>query len=254
MKASEPVKRFPTTRWTLVHKAAFNQSTKEAEQACEELLTLYRPALLAHLSHAWRVPRDQSEDLLHDFVVKKILLGDLLTCADRRRGKFRTFLLTSLDRFTVSSFRRQHAARRCPGKTAILSLDELANRLENSAGEHLPSVFFDVAWIREIINETLRRVRSVCEDSGRAHYWSLLEDRLVNPILYGATPSPYARLVSKLGFSSPLQAACALVTVKRMFERTFRAIILDYSGDEGGVDREIKELYAILSDLSAYRE
>ncbi|MBP7829589.1 MAG: sigma-70 family RNA polymerase sigma factor [Kiritimatiellae bacterium] len=253
MNAGKPARKFPTTRWTLVRRAVPHQSSKEAERACDDLLQLYRPALLTHLGYSWRMPQDQAEDLVHDFILKKILLGDLLASANRERGKFRTLLLTSLDRYAVSSFRKRNSVRRSPGRSAVMSLDQLTERIEKSTGEHSPSVVFDLAWIRELINETLRQVKCNCESTGRAHYWALLEDRVVNPILHGDTPTPYAQLVNRLGFSSPLQAACALVTVKHMFERTFRSIILDYSCDEGAVEREMKELHAILSDLSAYQ-
>lgn len=253
MNAGEPVRRFPLTRWTLVLKAATHGTSKEAEQACGELVQLYRPALVAHLMYAWRLPHDQAEDLLHNFVANKVLMGNFLSHANRKLGKFRTFLLTSLDRYAISYFRKEHAARRSPGPAAILSLNDLADRAEKSSGTNSTSIAFDMAWIREIINETLRRVKHDCDNSGRAHYWALLEDRIVNPVLHGDKPSPYAQLVVRLGFVSPIQAACALVTTKRMFERTFRAIIRDYAGDDGEVDREIKELYAILSDISAYQ-
>lgn len=47
-----------------------------------------------------------------------------------------------------------------------------------------------------------------------------------------------------------MQASNALTTVKRMFERTFRAVVQEYAGDERDVDREIAELRKILTDSS----
>lgn len=250
MKSSDAVDAFPNTRWTLVNRAA-NDADKDTRQACGELLELYWPALVAHLVYAWRIPREQAADVLHDFVADKVLERELLASADRERGKFRTFILTSLDHFIISKFRKEQTARRSPGPDAILSLEAISDQLEEKTGATPVSTIFDLAWIRKIIEETLRRVEVDCKSSRRAHYWALFEDRVINPILHGDTPSPYTQIVGQLGFSSPFQAANALVTVKRMFERTFRRVIQEYVEDAGSVDLEIKELYAILAEVMA---
>ncbi|MCZ7591643.1 MAG: hypothetical protein M5U15_05600 [Kiritimatiellae bacterium] len=60
----------------------------------------------------------------------------------------------------------------------------------------------------------------------------------------------YAEIVQRLQFATPMQASNALTTVKRMFERTFRAVVQEYTGDDRDVDREIAELRKILTDSS----
>ncbi len=240
---------FPPTRWTLVDLAA-DRSAAEAVKALGELLERYLPALKAHLMYGRRLKPDRADDLIHSFIAEKILEGELLGRADRDRGKFRTFLLTALDRYTISQFRKEQAARRSPGEGAMMALDEVADWVEDDAATPRTSAY-DLAWIREIIHETLRRVERECTGSGRESYWRIFEARVANPILHGAAPEPYDRIVGRLGFPTPMQASNALITVKRMFERQFRAVIREYVGDEKEVEEEIRELNAILAGVRA---
>lgn len=249
MNDSADHRNFPPTRWTLVDRAA-DRSAADAVNALGELLERYLPALKAHLMYGRRLKPDRADDLLHSFIAEKILEGELLGRADRDRGKFRTFLLTALDRYAISQFRKEQAARRSPGEGAMMALDDIADRVEDEAATPRTSAF-DLAWIREIIRETLRRVEKECTESGRENYWRIFEARVADPILHGAAPESYDQIVGRLGFATPMQASNALITVKRMFERQFRAVIREYVGDENEVEEEIRELNAILAGVRA---
>jgi RNA polymerase sigma-70 factor (ECF subfamily) len=241
---------FPTTCWDLVEQAAEEPVAKQRAGRLDELLERYRSPLLAHLVFSKGIAHDQAEDLLQSFVAQKILKMDLLSRADRTRGKFRTFLLTSLNNYVISEFRKSQSLRKSPGVHALLPLDAVAEQVEHKGTPDVSNVF-DLAWVREVILETLRRVQKECENTKRKPHWILFEDRLVNPALHGTAPLPYAEMVGRLGFSSPIQAANAVFTVKRIFERNFRAVIEEYAGDKTNVESEINELYAILDGLNA---
>jgi RNA polymerase sigma-70 factor (ECF subfamily) len=242
--------KFPPTQWDLVEDAADPVHGQIQAHRLDDLLKLYMPPLLAHLVLAKRIPRHQAEDLLQGFLATKILQQNFLSRADRKRGKFRTFLLTSLNNHVISEFRKAQSQRRAPGAHPLLSLDVVPDQEEQRTVPDASRVF-DLAWSREVIREVLRRVAAECRRTHRSRYWKLFEDRLVNPVLQGTTPTPYAVMVKRLGFSSPIQAANAVFSVKRMFERFFREVVAEYAGDENTVEREIRELYAILADHGA---
>lgn len=126
----------------------------------------------------------------------------------------------------------------------------MADLVEHKAALEI-SRAFDLAWIREVIMEALKRVQAECIANDRRHYWLLFEDRLVKPTLHGTTPEPYGVMVERLGFSSPIQAANAVFTVKRIFKRIFRSVIAEYAGSHKNVEQEICELYAILAGNKA---
>jgi hypothetical protein len=65
--------------------------------------------------------------------------------------------------------------------------------------------------------------------------------------LDGIEPMPYAQLVDQFGFESPIKAANALTTAKRMLDRNLRAVLRDYLDDEADVEQELADLRAILA-------
>lgn len=231
---------FPNTRWTLVDRAS-GRAAGDAERALGELLQLYLPALKTHLLHAWRLSHHDADDVLHSFVADKVVMGALIERADRDRGRFRKFLLSSLEHYLISLKRSEQAQRRSPGKDALISLETLAEQMEipdPRGGSHA----FDLMWLREIVGEALRRVEGECTRTDRASYWAIFEERVVNPCLHGIRPRTYEEIVDRLAFESPSQASNALLTAKRMFMRTFLAVIREYTGSEAGANQEFKDL------------
>jgi DNA-directed RNA polymerase specialized sigma24 family protein len=240
---SQDFRAFPETRWSLVSRATA-ETVNGQREAMGELLGRYLPALKSHFVLRKKLPSERVDDLLQGFIATKVLNGDFLSRADRDKGKFRSFLLTAVDRYVVDVIRQEGAKKRSPGEGMTLSIDEYPYVI--GAADPCGDVF-DTAWAREVIAEALRRLRCECEASERSAFWGVFEARVVAPILDGAKPLAYDELVEKFGFQSPTQASNALITAKRMFVRALRSIVSEYAKDEAGVDAEIKELMAILS-------
>ena len=249
MKRPDQTKAYPPTNWSLVDRAA-SGPPEAAGKALEELLGKYRPALLAHLRFAKRLQPELAEDLLQGFIQDKILVGDLLGHADRNRGKFRTFLLTSLNRYIISEGRKRDTRSRSPGRGALVALDAVADQLEET-GRPDAAALFDLTWIDAVLQKALLQLQEDCRASDKQHYWDLFEDRIVNPSLHGVPPSPYDALAARLAFDSPVQASNALITVKRMFRRCLRSVIWEYAGTPKAVDEEIADWHAILDQFNA---
>jgi RNA polymerase sigma-70 factor (ECF subfamily) len=199
------------------------------------------PALRAHLIQAKGLTADRADDLVQDFVTAKILERDLIARADQARGKFRTFLLTALDRFLLNRLRDLGAKKRAAGAAA----EPLGERDAKLAAG--PSDAFDVAWARSVLSETLQRMRDHCETSGRMDVWGVFECRVLGPILEGTEPPDYHELVRRFGFQSPSQASNLLATAKRTFARTMRSVVGEYTGGEEEIEEELGQLREILS-------
>lgn len=235
--------KWPTTRWSLVQRAA-----QEVDgPAMQELLRNYRAGLRLHLIAVRSIPPQDADDLLQGFMLTKMLRSQWLDQAQSSRGRFRTYLLTALDRYVVSEFRKSQASKRAPRSMVPFdNSDEQGHLLSRSA---LPDVasLLDLAWIRERIEETLDRTRDACRNADRYAYWLLFEDRIMNPILSGIPPQPYAAYVEELGFKSPMQASNALTTVKRMLARSFREVIAEHTQAGEDLEQELNELWTILA-------
>lgn len=233
---------FQTTHWPLVHAARANDPAVR-RQALEELLVRYLPALRAHLASKKRVPADRVGDLLQGFVASKLLEQDLIARADPRKGRFRALLVTALDHYLISVHRHDHAKKRSAHTVPL----EAEGSLAPPDPAEPPSSVFDIAWAREVLNAALARMCQECLKAGRPEVWGVFEARIVRPTLESVPVLSYDDLVTRYGFRSPMQASNVLVTARRMFARTLRAVVSEYAGDAEAVEDEIRDLLRILS-------
>lgn len=230
---------FPTTHWSLV--ASAGQPTSDAQRtALGELVRRYAPALRAHLIIRKRVRPQDADDLVQAFLAAKVVEQRLVGRAERARGKFRTFLLTALDRFVVNQLQFEGTRKRSAATV------ELREELDADAAAD-PSAAFDAAWAREVIAQAMRRVRDRYQSGGREDIWTIFEARVIAPMLDHAQPVPYDQLVRRLGLRSPDEAWNLLATAKRAFASELRAVVGEYEKDEHRIEEEIAELRAALA-------
>lgn len=240
--ADREFRSFPLTRWSLVDDAGRGNGAAR-ETALAELLTRYTPALRAYLVRRKGVPRDRADDLIQSFIADKVLEKDLVGSADRTRGKFRTFLLTALERYLISVHRYESAQKRSGGEMA-----DIANCAEPAGDGGGPEDVFDVAWARQVIAEALERMRAECDERRRPDIWGVFEGRVLSQTLGQSPPLDYAQMVEKFELASPAQASNVLITAKRMYARHLRQVVGEYSEDEQAAEQEIRDLQQILAD------
>lgn len=235
--------RFPTTQWTLVGQAGleFNAARRDA---LNELLRRYWSALRTHLIVRKRIESNLADDLVQGFIEKKILERDLVSVAERGRGRFRNLLLTALDNYVANEMQKRNAQKRAADRASSLDVDE---RSQLATGGQSPDQAFDQAWARQLLNDSITRMEQECRSDDRDDVWKVFQARVLAPILEGAEPTDYATLVEQCGFKSPAQASNVLVTGKRMFARVLRGVIAEYASSEEEIEMEIQELESVLS-------
>lgn len=225
---------FPSTRWSQV-AAAGQESPAGDRPLLGRLLQRYLPALRAHLTgRRWHLAPDQADDLLQGFLLKKVVERNLIAQADRNKGRFRTFLLTVLDRYVGDELQRKR-------------LPEVPWGDDHPDRQPCADDAYDQAWARLVLEDVLQRMRAECEASGQEEIWGVFDCRVVSPSLDDVPPLAYEELVRRFGFKSPIQAANALTTAKRKFRRILEAVVAEYA-EEGNEAEEIEELKKILGD------
>jgi DNA-directed RNA polymerase specialized sigma24 family protein len=239
----EVANRFPSTSWTEVANLV-QASGDERRDALQSMLLRYLPALRSHLQYSRRLPADLSEDVLQAFVTEKILTRNLLAEARRERGRFRAFLIVTLNRFTLNYLRSERSRGRHVQECE--DLDAVGQGPSNP-----PHAAFDVEWARGLLRETLAYMEKECGSRNRRHIWEIFKARTLLPVVENKEPVPYQVLVEQLGYLSPSQAANALITANRMFARILRGMVAMYASSEEEIEEEIRQLHEILASAGA---
>jgi RNA polymerase sigma-70 factor (ECF subfamily) len=192
-----------------------------------------------------KVDRDQVDDVVQGFISGKVLEADLIGRADRSKGKFRSLLLTALDRYVISVRRHEQTQKRGASRTAAMD-GEQEMSLVGPAGS---ADAFDVAWARQVLRQTLARMQEACEADGRPDVWGVFESRILKPAMDGSQPPDYEQIVQRFGYRAPTQMWNAVRTGKQLFARLLRSVIAEYTDADDQVEGELRDLREICARL-----
>ena len=226
---------FPGTIWFEV------TDRKKVVHQYWHALRIYLGSILSRFPHH----REEADDLLQDFMMKKILQPGWLELADPGKGRFRDFLKSSLRHFVTGELRKREAEKR-GGRQQAVSLEDIEQELP---GPEPSSDSFDFAWLQTLLTEALDQMEKSCAVSECTHIWQIFQARLLRPALEGIEPLPYDEVIARFGFKSPAQAPNALATAKRMFARHLRAVIAQYETGDAAVRAEMDSLRLLLGKL-----
>jgi hypothetical protein len=232
---------FPETQWSLVNRArASDEQTRQ--KALDELLRRYLPALRAFLIGARRLPPDTADDVLQGFVTDKVLKAGLIRQAEQHRGKFRNFVLKSLNNFATTKLQRERRHRGRGGDVDGESYDPLSELKASSTEVDR----FDQEWLQQVVRDALESMEKDCHSRGRGDMWEVLRLRVVAPLLDDSPAVEYAQLVQRFELQTPRQVINLLANAKRCFLTHLRAAVARYAGDEEQIEREMVDLRTIV--------
>ena len=189
---------FTTTHWSLVLASQATEPARSAA-ALEELCRRYWFPLYAFVRRRGHAP-DDAQDLTQAFF-EHLISHRSLHQVDRRKGRFRTFLLTAFGNFANDHRDKQRALKR-GGGIAPVSWDELEAEDRFGAeppGALPPEAMFDRDWAIETLNQSLAQLRREQPVRGNAAAFAKLE-----PYLTGEPPAGfYEAAARELGKSEP---------------------------------------------------
>jgi DNA-directed RNA polymerase specialized sigma24 family protein len=167
--------RMPTTKWTLLAKLG-EADEAVSRPALEQLCRSYRYPLYCHIRR-FGLDHHDAEDALQDFF-SKLLRNGTFAQADAGRGRLRSLLLVSLNRFLATrgraEGRRRERERRSMSEDVGNGLDARFEREGLADGAGHPDEAFDRHWARELVRLSLERLRLRYAERGRADLFDKL--------------------------------------------------------------------------------
>ncbi len=231
--------QFPTTRWTLV-VAAGDPQRKDARSALVALCENYWYPLYAYLRRRG-YPADQAQDLTQEFFIR-VMEGRYLDRADREKGRFRAFLLTSLKFFVADEQDRQRAYKRGGGAVMSLEVSSGEDRyLHEPAHDETPERIFERRWALSVLDRVMDKLRDECARQGRPEHFERLK-----VFLLGHSDVPYAALAREMNTSEGAFKV-AIHRLRKRYRELFRQEIADTVADPSEVEPELRFLAGVLT-------
>jgi len=230
---------FPPTHWSRILQAGACVAQGDSPEL-EEFCRAYWPPLYAFLRRQGHSPHD-AEDLVQGFLAR-LLARDDLAEVGAEKGRFRTFLLTSLRNFTIKQALRDKALKRGAGQVIISINAEEGERL---CGPDLacrsPEAAFDRSFAQAVLSRAFAELREEHRARGKEELFAMLA-----PFLDGAEPEGYKVAAAKLGMA----AGTVAVTVHRLRGRLrelLRAEVRQLCTSAAEEEQELKHLLEVWS-------
>lgn len=230
--------QFPTTRWTLV-VAAGDPQRKDARSALVSLCDHYWYPLYAYLRRRG-YPADQAQDLTQEFFMR-VLEGRYLDRADPEKGRFRSFLLTSLKFFVADEEDRQRAQKRGGGAVGSLEFSSGEERYQREPShDETPERIFERRWALAVLDQVVERLRNEFVQHGRPEHFERLK-----VFLLGQADAPYAALAREMNTSEGALKV-AIHRLRKRYRELFRQEIADTVADREQIESELRFLASAL--------
>ena len=242
--AGEPVahsgdRRFDTTRWSLV-LAAGDSGGPGAREALDALCRTYWPPIYAYLRRRGWDAR-QAEDLTQGFFLKLLEHGGVGR-ARAERGKFRTFLLSSLKNYLSDEHDRETALKR-GGGSAPLSLDARDDEewlVREPSHDESPERLFDRRWASTVIARALARLEETMLGSVGPERFAALR-----PFLTKGPTGAYAEVSRTLGIGESA-VRVGVHRMRRQFGELLREEVAQTVESQEDVEDELRHLQRIV--------
>lgn len=231
---------FVTTHWSVVLAAGKGDSPRGTE-ALEALCRAYWQPLYAFVRRRGYSP-DDAQDLTQDFFAW-LLRRDWLGRADRERGRFRSFLLTSISHFLANEWDKARAQKRGGGRIVPLESDVAeANCGWHPKGNPTPEQSFEWRWAMTLLEQVMNRLRDEFARDGSSELFETLK-----PCLLGERASqPYAPLAAKLGRTEG-SVKVAVHRLRQRYRRLLHDEIAHTVAQPEEIEEEMRHLLAVLA-------
>jgi RNA polymerase sigma factor (sigma-70 family) len=235
------VAQFNTTHWSVVMLAGETEAP-EATAALNTLCHTYWYPLYAYVRRRGHSPED-AQDLTQEFFAR-LLERKSLKMAAQERGRFRSFLLKSIQHFLINEWVRGQAQKRGSGQK-LFSLDEKAGErtfLQEPSTDLPPECLYDKRWAVTLLERAMQQLSADYAAAGKQEVC----DRLKVLLLKEGSAEIYRELGAALGMGEGA-AKVAVHRLRLRFREAVRAEIAQTVATPAEIDEELRCLMTALS-------
>jgi RNA polymerase sigma factor (sigma-70 family) len=240
---------FPSTHWSVVLAAGRSQAEPQtAEAALAELCRVYWAPLYGFVRSRGHTVHD-AQDLTQSFFAY-LLEHKVYARVDRRKGRFRSFLLASLKNFLADAVDRERTLKRGGAQIFLPLHEEQAQEAESLFQTHSgmssnEDRLFDRSWAEALVGTALERLFADYKREGKEQLFNQLRMFVAG----GEEPPPsYAELGHRLGIAeSTLRSH--VTRLRARYREALRAEVRRTVDNETQVDQELRELLHVLTEM-----
>ncbi len=229
--------RFATTHWSVVVTAGLGAS-QESREALGSLCENYWYPLYAYVRRRGHQPAE-AQDLTQGFLTQLIEKGSI-QAADETRGRFRSFLLGSLNHFLSNQWRHDQTQKRGgPEPTLSLDMDEGERRYDREPVDTAtPERIYERRWAMTLLNKAVETLRAEYELAGKLSVFDELK------VYLGGEDSsvPYREIGRRLE-SSEGAVRVAVHRLRRRCRECLRHEIAQTVASSEDIDQELRHLF-----------
>jgi RNA polymerase sigma-70 factor (ECF subfamily) len=172
----------------------------------------------------------------------RVLEGRYLDRADPDKGRFRSFILTSLKFFVADEGDRQRARKRGGGAIVPLEFSSGEERYQREPShDETPERIFERRWALSVLDRVVEKLREEFVRHGRPEHFERLK-----VFLLGKSDAPYTALALEMKTSEGALKV-AIHRLRKRYRDLFRQEIADTVADPAEVESELRFLAAVLS-------
>ena len=221
--------------------AATRNDTTHARDALSKLCQTYWPPLYAYVRRRGCSPED-AQDLTQGFFAH-LLEHKAVATVNRDKGRFRSFLLASMNHFLSDEWDKARAQKRGGGKVISLDTQSSESWLSRQPSETLtPEKAFELRWAITLLEQVYRQLEEEHRRQGKSPLFDALRTTLAGP----GNSAPYAELALQLGMNEGA-VKVAVHRLRQRYRALLRETIAATVGSEGEVEEEMRDLLRIVA-------
>jgi len=241
-QAGENIPRaaFAGTRWSVVMKAR-DKDAPEARAALSELCRMYWYPLYSFVRRSG-YGHHEAEDMTQGFF-QHLIGRDGFAHVDPAKGRFRSFLISSMKNFLANERERAGAKKRGGGQIHVsIDMADADGRYScEPADNSTPESIFDRQWAMAVLERVINVLKKEYGDKGRGDIFAALQDSITG----SAAEASYTEIAKRLDTSEG-NLKIMIHRLRRRFGETLRGEILQTVESDADVDGEIRHLMSCL--------